>query len=255
MEATGLEPRPYHCPKPDCNNSFNQANELKYHLTHGACNIVAPKDLEHALSASQRQGAEATGPDPDNSETGSHSSSDGIEIPWFDSHNPGSIISWHLNKKLPTDSDGSWCSEQDIDEMEDEQTHEVTWPGEAELEAHQEQSDKLLTFRIRSDSNPELSSPGVVIFQNPPLIMPHEFQQSSNSASRSLPSPAQIQHLSKIISPRDVLSDLMVSHSVYCTGSDLTPLVKMKATDDIFLARLDEAPPKMYKVHRSHYAC
>lgn len=45
-------------------------------------------------------------PDHDNSETGSHSSSDGIEIPWFDSDSTDANISMTLTQKLDTENDG-----------------------------------------------------------------------------------------------------------------------------------------------------
>ena len=42
--------KPFRCPKPNCNKAYEQANGLKYHMTHGSCNFAPPKDLE-ALQA------------------------------------------------------------------------------------------------------------------------------------------------------------------------------------------------------------
>ncbi|KAG2119437.1 hypothetical protein DEU56DRAFT_120083 [Suillus clintonianus] len=57
--------KPFHCPKPNCNKSYKQANGLKYHMTHGSCNFAPPKDLEQvqALLASKRSAREAAGED------------------------------------------------------------------------------------------------------------------------------------------------------------------------------------------------
>ncbi|KAG6902397.1 hypothetical protein C0995_000602 [Termitomyces sp. Mi166 len=47
--------KPFRCPNPNCNKSYRQANGLKYHLTHGSCNLAPPKDLEHIKDLPERR--------------------------------------------------------------------------------------------------------------------------------------------------------------------------------------------------------
>ena len=57
--GSSLLSRPFRCPNPNCNRSYKQANGLKYHVTHGTCNVSISyvKDLEERR---KRQGMSST---------------------------------------------------------------------------------------------------------------------------------------------------------------------------------------------------
>jgi hypothetical protein len=127
--------KPFRCPKPNCNKSFRRANGLKYHMTHGSCNFVPPKDLEYVKDLLERrrrereqqaaQGAGLTrsvslGSVP----TPSGSSSSGCATPLSqnsteDPSTPGTHLSSTSNLSL-TYSDLSNISESDLREVEAE---------------------------------------------------------------------------------------------------------------------------------------
>ncbi|KAJ7618627.1 hypothetical protein FB45DRAFT_169771 [Roridomyces roridus] len=57
-----LPHKPFRCPKPNCRKSYKQANGLKYHMTHGSCNLAPAHDVEavRALLEGKRATAAAT---------------------------------------------------------------------------------------------------------------------------------------------------------------------------------------------------
>ena len=54
--------KPFRCPKPNCNKSYKQANDLEHHIAQGSCSFLPSKDLgavqallaEKGLSADRR---------------------------------------------------------------------------------------------------------------------------------------------------------------------------------------------------------
>ncbi|KAG6917277.1 hypothetical protein DXG01_003225 [Tephrocybe rancida] len=51
--STSTLPKPFRCPKPRCNKSFNYANGLRYHITHGSCNFPPAEERDAGPPASE----------------------------------------------------------------------------------------------------------------------------------------------------------------------------------------------------------